>query len=73
MPAVNATHQLPCNFKILHSAGVIVATIEKDHMLVDRLSEQGLGRLSCVVVDELHMVGDEERGYLLELMLNKLR
>jgi replicative superfamily II helicase len=56
------------------AAGVIVATIEKAHMLVDRLlSEKGLGRLSCVVVDELHMVGDEDRGYLLELMLNKLR
>jgi DNA polymerase theta len=53
---------------------VIEATIEKAHMLVDRLlAERGLGRLSCVVVDELHMVGDEDRGYLLELTLNKLR
>lgn len=32
-----------------------------------------LDDLSCVVVDELHMVGDAERGYQLELLLTKLR
>ncbi|WIA38253.1 hypothetical protein OEZ86_001594 [Tetradesmus obliquus] len=59
---------------ITQQTGVVVATIEKAHMLLDRLlAEAGLAKLSCVVVDELHMVGDEERGYLLELMLNKLR
>lgn len=56
------------------AAGVIVATIEKANLLLDRmLEERALGQLSCIVVDELHMVGEEERGYLLELMLNKIR
>ncbi len=37
------------------------------------LEDQTLGLLSCLVVDELHMVGEEERGYQLELLLTKLR
>jgi superfamily II helicase len=56
------------------AAGVIVATIEKANALVSRmLEEECLEQLCCVVVDELHMVGDEDRGYLLELLLTKLR
>lgn len=36
------------------------------------LAAQALDTLSCLVVDELHMVGDQERGYQLELLLTKL-
>ena len=36
------------------------------------LEDQTLGFLSCLVVDELHMVGDEDRGYGLELLLTKM-
>lgn len=55
------------------TTGVIVCTIEKANILINRmLEDQTLNFLSCLVVDELHMVGDEDRGYQLELLLTKL-
>lgn len=53
---------------------MIVCTIEKANLIVNELLEsQSLASLCCIVVDELHMCGDPERGYLLELLLTKLR
>ncbi|XP_054015016.1 DNA polymerase theta [Hylaeus anthracinus] len=56
------------------STHVAIATIEKANSLINRLMEENeLSNLGAVVIDELHLVGDPNRGYLLELLLTKLK
>uniref|UniRef100_A0A182QX53 DNA polymerase theta n=1 Tax=Anopheles farauti TaxID=69004 RepID=A0A182QX53_9DIPT len=51
-----------------------VCTIEKANSIVNRLLEQGtLTSLGLVVVDEVHLISDPSRGYILELLLTKIR
>jgi replicative superfamily II helicase len=50
-----------------------VCTIAKTNSLVNAAIEEGtIGELGIVVLDELHMLDDENRGYLMELMITKL-
>ena len=56
------------------SVNIAVCTIEKANSLVNRLMEENkVTSLSCIVIDEMHMIGDKGRGYLLELLLSKIQ
>ena len=37
------------------------------------LEKNHFNRVTCVLIDELHLIGDDQRGYLLELLLTKLK
>lgn len=41
-------------------------------MINSAIEDCSIGDLGVVVLDELHMLDDEHRGYLLELMVTKL-
>lgn len=51
---------------------IFICTIEKGQILFDSLHKSGrLKEIGMIVVDELHMVGDEHRGFALETLLMK--
>lgn len=55
------------------TTGIVVSTTNVANTLVLRLLEgKDIGLLSCLILDELHLVGDGQRGYVTELLLNKL-
>lgn len=54
-------------------ADVAVCTIEKANSLINAAMEERASKMpGVVVIDELHMLDDENRGYILELMASKL-
>ena len=53
--------------------GTSTTLLKRHYYTCYRLLEEGeLDKIGCIVIDELHMLGDPSRGYLLELLLTKV-
>ena len=47
--------------------------MEKANVLINiMIADKKIDYLKSVVIDELHLISDEQRGYLMELILTKL-
>eukprot|EP00873_Tetraselmis_striata_P036620 jgi/Tetstr1/456884/TSEL_043555.t1 len=56
-----------------HGEDIAICTIEKANSAVNRLVLEGrVAQLACVVIDEMHMISDKERGVVLELAVTKI-
>lgn len=54
-----------------------MCTVERANSVVGQLLSEGpavlTSRLGLVIVDELHMVGDQDRGHIMEMIITKIR
>lgn len=50
-----------------------MCTIEKANSIINHLIKtKTIDKYKTVIIDEAHMLGDPKRGYLLEILINKL-
>jgi DNA polymerase theta len=57
-----------------HKYHVLICTIEKANGLVNSFIMTGMAdRLGCVVMDEMHALGDSFNGYLLEILVRQVQ
>lgn len=61
-----------CTFLPWCACIVLICISQANSLINTAIEDCSIGDLGVVVLDELHMLDDENRGYLLELMVTKL-
>jgi DNA polymerase theta len=62
------------NRKALDGRMIIICTIEKSSSVVNTLmQQQRIKALKLVAIDEMHLLQDPSRGYMLEILVSKLK
>eukprot|EP01034_Spumella_vulgaris_P022317 gene22317-28435_t len=57
-----------------YKENILICTIEKANGILNSLIQRGYGdSIGCVVLDEMHVLGNTFNGYLLEILISKLR
>ncbi|MGB9936864.1 MAG: DUF5814 domain-containing protein [Methanobacterium sp.] len=73
MSRINAKEELSITDEDIKTADIIVGTYEGLDFLIRSGKADELGKLGTVVVDEIHMLDDEERGPRLNGLLDRLK
>ncbi|MDD3984832.1 MAG: DEAD/DEAH box helicase [Methanobacterium sp.] len=73
MSRINAKEELPIHDGRVNNAEIIVGTYEGLDFLLRSGKSSELGKLGTVVVDEIHMLDDEERGPRLKGLIKRLQ
>eukprot|EP00729_Bicosta_minor_P001605 gene1605-6_t len=61
------------SWKSIDDVDIALCTYEKANSIVNTLlRERSLDHIGMIVVDELHMIGDEGRGFYIEMLLAKI-
>jgi DNA polymerase theta len=59
---------------ILYTDDIIICTIEKANGIINNIILGGqANKIGCIVVDEMHILGDSFNGFLLEILISKIK
>lgn len=73
MSRINAKEELSIHDEDVRTADIVVGTYEGLDFLLRSGKAEELGELGTVVIDEIHMLDDEERGPRLNGLLDRLK
>ncbi len=71
---VKGFHTDESNTELGEDVELVICTIERANILVTQLLDaRREEQLSMIIIDEIHLLSDKQRGFLLEVLLSKVK